>query len=163
MPFSNHQAPSLSLRESLAPLEAIPLPRLAERAEDLPLLCDVLLKRIPGAEQIEITDDAVAALKNYAFPGNIRELRNILERAALLADDGRITINELPEDVSANQILSVSGVEGTADRPVMTLAELERQYLIELKQRFSGDNRKLAQQLGVSERTLYRKLSQLTS
>ncbi|MCV6589418.1 MAG: sigma-54-dependent Fis family transcriptional regulator [Marinobacterium sp.] len=189
------------------------LPRLADRYEDLPLLCEVLLRRIRDGEQYRVSDEAIHYLRHYRFPGNIRELRNLLERAVLLADDGVILPRHLllemdggslthtewtPEDVHTDmaqadmaqadmaQIKGVAGggASGSVAQPVLhtsfapqrrpefeshtpqtlpvrTLAEHEQRYLRQLQRQFRGDNRGLAQQLGISERTLYRKLSQL--
>src|SRR5690606_33726078 len=68
----------------------IRLPALRERSEDLPLLIDTLLKRIGGASAPRVDEEAMRLLTMYAYPGNVRELRNILERAQLFADDGWI-------------------------------------------------------------------------
>ncbi len=139
----------------------IGLPRLAERWEDLPLLCEVLLKRIPGAEQVQVTESALAVLRGYAFPGNIRELRNLLERAVLLTDDRLIRPEHLPSRLAEGAAVVTVQSDATTPLPVMTLAEQEQHYLRQLHQQFDGDNRALAARLGISERTLYRKLSQL--
>lgn len=138
----------------------IGLPRLAERWEDLPLLCEVLLRRISGAGQVQVSESALAVLRGYGFPGNIRELRNLLERAVLLTDDHTIRPEHLPARLSVREpvIVDVADEQPVA---VLTLAEQERHYLRQLHQLFAGDNRALAARLGISERTLYRKLSQL--
>jgi transcriptional regulator with PAS, ATPase and Fis domain len=73
----------------------ISLPALRERPEDIEPLTRHLLRTL-GAEDCTLTDDALAALRAYAFPGNVRQLRNCLERAVLLADDRRITRDDLP-------------------------------------------------------------------
>lgn len=139
----------------------IHLPRLAERWEDLPLLCGVLLRRITGGDQVVISEEAMTRLREYPFPGNIRELRNVLERAVLMADGGQILARHLALEEEA-PVLSAQ-LESVEETPltVMTLAQHEQQYLRRLQAQFEGENRELAAQLGVSERTLYRKLSQL--
>lgn len=141
----------LFYRISAFPIE---LPSLAERAEDIPLLVDVLLKRIPEAESKSLSSAAISALQNYAFPGNIRELRNILERAVLLSDDSVIDLLHLPPAIVSPSLIPI--VE--ADDSVKSLEQVEQEYLLALKARFAGDNRALAEALGISERTLYRKL-----
>jgi two-component system response regulator HydG len=138
------------------------LPALSERPEDLGLLINSLLVRIPGAEQITVTEQAVKLLRQYSFPGNIRELRNILERGMLLTDDGRIGVQHLPpECLQVAEAGESAPYTGFPDEEVIPLDQLERYYLQRITSRFSGDNRSLAERLGVSERTLYRKLSRL--
>lgn len=144
----------LFYRISAFPIE---LPSLAERAEDIPLLVDVLLKRIWGADTKSLTPAALHAVQNYAFPGNIRELRNILERAVLLSDDDLIDLPHLPISVANGGLIPLSDVND----PVKSLEQVEQEYLLALKARFAGDNRALAHALGISERTLYRKLKPL--
>ncbi|MBR9827295.1 MAG: PAS domain-containing protein [Oceanospirillales bacterium] len=138
----------------------VPLPPLRERPTDLPLLSAALLKRLPGGDTVELADDTLAQLSAYAFPGNIRELRNVLERGILLADGGVILPQHLPAEVTQSRR---SGADLTIDSgldqvPLMPLEQLESAYLASVVRRFGGERRALARQLGVSERTLYRKL-----
>ena len=79
------------------------LPPLRERVDDIALLADSLLQRMAGNDRLRVDDEALAALKRYAFPGNVRELRNLLERARLFADEGVIRLRDLPEDVLGTQ------------------------------------------------------------
>lgn len=147
----------------------ITLPSLSERAEDIPLLVEILLKRltdeagIPHTEAVKVSADAMAYLKAYSYPGNIRELRNILERALLLADYQIITPEHLPENIRLPQQVStfLNTNAGSIDG-LIPLAELESVYLTQVKQNTSLKNNELASKLGVSERTLYRKLQGLS-
>lgn len=139
----------------------IHLPSLAERVEDLPLLIEALLRRMPGAEGVSVTDAALKQLQQYSFPGNIRELRNLLERGCLLADDGRIGLQQLPRECFQAQATLPPGLSSLGEDEVIPLDQLEMRYLQRISARFEGDNRTLAEQLGVSERTLYRKLRRL--
>ncbi|GAA0687463.1 sigma-54-dependent Fis family transcriptional regulator [Marinobacterium maritimum] len=140
----------------------VPLPPLRERREDLSLLVSVLLQRLPGGHAVRLADDTLKRLARYPFPGNIRELRNLLERGILLADDGVILPHHLPpdlKDMDAGDVSAGSAPESVLDRlPVMPLEELEACYLASVARRFRGDRQALAKELGVSERTLYRKL-----
>ncbi|MGH8485346.1 MAG: sigma-54 interaction domain-containing protein, partial [Pseudomonas sp.] len=77
----------------------IRLPALRERVDDLPLLIKSLLQRIAGSAAPRVEREAMNALSLYAYPGNIRELRNILERARLFADEGVIRTEHLPADL----------------------------------------------------------------
>jgi DNA-binding NtrC family response regulator len=139
----------------------IPLPPLRERREDIPLLVETLLRRIPGAQHLRLSDEARDCLRGYDFPGNIRELRNILERAAVLVDGPVVRPEHLPDACrAAAGSRAVAGTE-SADGAVLTLAEAERAYLRRVVAGFRGDRRSLARALGVSERTLFRKLQGL--
>lgn len=123
----------------------IRMPALRERSEDLPLLIQSLLKRIAGPSAPTLGDAALDQLMMYPFPGNIRELRNILERARLFADEGVIEPEHLPEDV----VSLPAEVRANASRPA---------DLIQVLSHFKGSRSELAKHLGISERTLYRRL-----
>lgn len=141
------------------------LPSLAERSEDLELLINSLLARIPGGDKFVVTEPALRVLRDYAFPGNIRELRNLLERGMLLADDYRIGVEHLPTECQqpGEHLSSQVSISGIALDDVIPLDQLEKYYLQRISTKFKGDNRALAERLGVSERTLYRKLSRIKS
>jgi len=142
----------------------IHLPSLAERREDLPLLVEALLQRLPGGEGVRVAKSALECLQRYVFPGNIRELRNFLERGILLADKGVIEAEHLPEfcrevsDPCEEQQTAAFLQPGAAPLP---LWELEKRYLQELTTSYPGDRKQLAQELQISERSLYRKLKNL--
>lgn len=140
----------------------IALPRLAERSDDIPLLVQTFLRRIKGGERKKLSKEAQSCLSRYAFPGNIRELRNILERAVLLTDDDVIDLQHLPDECRNTSVLPAMLKEDEAGNGVITpLKDLEKTYLLQLSQAFQGDKKSLAAALGVSERTLYRKLQSL--
>jgi len=128
----------------------IRLPALRERVEDLPMLAESLLKRMAGAQSATLTAEAQQRLSLHPFPGNIRELRNILERARLFADDGLIRPEHLPHDIGPIQNVA------TLRRSRNELGELA----LALEQ-FQGSRIELARHLGLSERTLYRRLREL--
>lgn len=128
----------------------IRLPALRERVEDLPLLIESLLQRIAGNGAPRISHDALERLNLHPFPGNIRELRNMLERAWLFADDGLIRSEHLLED---------TGADSPAKHQSRELHELRA--LAQALDSFQGSRRELAKQLGMSERTLYRRLKDL--
>jgi DNA-binding NtrC family response regulator len=135
----------------------IPLPALRQRRADLPLLVEALLARLPSARGKRLTHSAFEALSEMDFPGNVRELRNILERASLLADGDEIDETHLALDLDFQPALDVC----PSAREVIRLEDLERRYLARVVAVHRGDRRELASRLGVSERTLYRKLQQL--
>ncbi len=138
----------------------ISLPPLRERRDDLPLLIDNQLQRIAPERKLSVHPKALRLLQMYEFSGNVRELRNILERASLLADGDVILPEYLPEECG---YLMDKTDEKPQPQGVKPLREVERQYLRWAVQYFNGDNKSLAQKLGVSERTLYRKLHLLST
>jgi DNA-binding NtrC family response regulator len=106
-----------------------------------------------------IDEAARRALVAYDYPGNVRELRNIVERASLLADDARIELRHLPPEVvtpGAGVRAAASGIE--SDSSGRALRSAERDALALALARHDGSRRALAETLGISERTLYRKL-----
>jgi len=140
----------------------VPLPSLRERIEDLSLLAASLLRRLPGGDEVRLAEETLRLLEGYSFPGNIRELRNILERGILLADEGVIRPEHLPKECLDEQQSGTSSLQGGLDAlPIMPLDQLESRYLEQVSARFTGERRELARQLGISERTLYRKLQRL--
>ncbi len=134
----------------------IHLPPLRERKGDLPLLVEALLARIAPNRKLRLSGEAMARLEGYAFPGNIRELRNLLERAVLLTDGEIIHAEALPAVIA--QALPKMPPTAQAQAGIMTLEEAERTYVRWALQQYGGDKKRLAQCLGISERTLYRKL-----
>lgn len=136
----------------------IHLPPLRERKEDLPVLCEALLAKPPVPENTYVSQAALRQLSRYRFPGNIRELRNILIRASLLADDHVIQTRHLPADVVEQ--VSKHDRSHFADS-IQTLENIEQQYLLHAQENFEGPPAQLAMKLGISERTLYRKLARL--
>lgn len=136
----------------------IKLPALRERSVDIPLLADSLLSRVAAARNLRIAASAIKLLCRYHYPGNVRELRNILERASLLCDGGTIQPQHLPEEVLAGR-----PVQNIVPHKPLKLKELEQQTLEARLAYHRGSRRALAEELGISERTLYRRLSKLES
>jgi len=134
----------------------IQLPPLRERTEDLPMLIKSLLSRLEPGREITLSEDAMTALMRHDFPGNVRELRNILERALIMMDGNTIGPQHLYLDTmkSSNREISESG----PFEEIIPLESLEKRYLAWAEEHFQGDRNTLAEQLGISERTLYRKL-----
>ena len=138
----------------------IALPALEERSEDLPLLIESLLSRLSPNRTYSVAPATLTCLQRYRFPGNIRELRNILERAILLTDDEAILPEHLSVEVcdsetSSNDKLPLDTGE------ILPLEEIEGRYLIQVVSKFRGDRDSLAEKLGISKRTLFRKLQNL--
>ena len=137
----------------------IELPPLRQRLEDLPLLIDALLHRFAPEREIKLSREALGCLRAYPFPGNIRELRNMIERALLLADGDTILPEHLPPE--CREASKLDSEPTPFPEELVPLEEAEARYLRWATARFHGEKRLLAEKLGVSERTLYRKLSEL--
>lgn len=140
----------------------IRLPALRERAEDIPLLAAAMLRRIASARGADaratsIDPEALALLCAYAWPGNIRELRNVLERANLLADHGVIRPEHLPDAIRT----PAAPPQVAAAAPVFARGKLSDAELARVAAAFTGSRSELAAHLGLSERTLYRRLKSL--
>jgi transcriptional regulator with PAS, ATPase and Fis domain len=131
----------------------IRVPSLRERLDDLPLLAESLLARVAPQRRLRLSPAAARSLAAMPFEGNIRELRNLLERASLLADGDEIEPRHLAAEVP--------GEHPPAGTAWMTLEENERRHLAWALAHHPGPRRELAAKLGVSERTLFRKLEAL--
>ena len=134
----------------------ITLPPLRERREDLPLLIESMLQRQNSA--LSFSKEALACLETYSFPGNIRELRNVIERAALMCDGATILPNHLPTKFCESK--DANGESGVLQQ-IRPISEIETDYIKNALRMHSGDRRSLAKKLGISERALYRKISEL--
>ncbi|WP_236444608.1 sigma-54 interaction domain-containing protein [Pseudomonas syringae] len=130
----------------------IRLPALRERSDDLPLLIDSLLQRIAPGAAPRVDAEAMKLLSLYSYPGNIRELRNILERARLFTDDGIIRAQDLPAEVRG---------QGEAGGVTYRHQDDSLEKLAHALRVFNGSRSELARELGLSERTLYRRLRAL--
>lgn len=146
------------------------LPSLRDRSSDIPALAQAILKRITrvGMPHCKFTDEALDKLQIYTFPGNIRELRNILLKAVSESNNGIISADNIylstpqPEKLRVvNQHeLPVDVIrEASNDKPSSaSIAELEAEHIANLLLSYNGHRRNVADTLGISERTLYRKL-----
>jgi len=135
----------------------IKLPGLAERKEDIPLLAYHILSRLNrgrGRDIHAISENAMNLLRGYAFPGNVRELENILERAVAVCAGDVIRACDLPPDLIALELQAYK----PPDEQFMTLSELEQDYISHLLKITGGARAKTAEILGIDRASLWRKM-----
>jgi PAS domain S-box-containing protein len=136
------------------------LPGLAQRREDIPLMVDHLVarfNRLQGFAQKNIagvSDEVLARLMEHDFPGNVRELENIIEQAFVLCRGGVIEMNHLPPELRPKSGRAAAG------RPV-SLKAVEKLFITETLQRRGGNRKLAARDLGINVSTLYRKIKTL--
>ncbi len=138
------------------------LPPLRERPGDVPLLALHFLKEVAaeyGRSVSDFTLDAMQALVNYSWPANVRELRNAIEGAVALCKGDKITLRDLPPNVrGAGGGLATPGARGVVEPGQLTLQEAEKQLIIRALHETQGNRTLAAKQIGISRRTLHRKL-----
>ena len=146
----------------------VAVPALAERREDIPLLADHFFARYANDHGIappELSVEAVAALQAYEWPGNVRQLRNVVERTVILAPRdrlGRIEPDMLPPEVVNNQMAGDMGLPALMGVPLREAREnFEREYLRVQIRRFSGNISRTAGFIGMERSALHRKLKLL--
>jgi two-component system response regulator HydG len=138
----------------------IDIPPLRDRKEDIPLLVSHFLKiyQEKNNKAIDgISEDVLDILTDYAWPGNVRELKNVIERAVVLTQGRVISQDDLPENIFKNR---------SEDRKLtipfgMPLREIEKKLIIETLKRTKGDKEITAKLLGITPRTIYRKMNSL--
>ena len=148
----------------------VTLPPLRDRHQDIPALANALLARMsgPGKRPPRLASDALARLKGYDYPGNVRELRNVLQKASALTANGIIHAKHIQFD-SANDTKprmppsekrkQAAETLPAADFSSLSIEALEMRHIRELLEHHNGHRRTVADILGISERTLYRKLN----
>jgi two-component system, NtrC family, nitrogen regulation response regulator NtrX len=155
-------------RLSVVPLK---VPSLSERREDIPELIEFFMEQISqatGLNKRALSSDALAILQTHSWPGNLRQLRNTIERVLILSQgevEGEITPDMLPADVSASLPATLNG-NGGEHLMNMGLRDargyFEREYLMAQVNRFSGNISKTAEFVGMERSALHRKLKSLS-
>ncbi len=136
----------------------ISLPTLAQRREDIPLLVEHFVHRfnIRTGKNIQgLSQEAMSCLMRHNFPGNIRELENIIEHAFVLCRENQITMAHLPSDL-LNAASTVSDITTSAETDPM--AQNEAQLIRRILENHNGNRRKTAEELGIHKTTLWRKM-----
>lgn len=133
----------------------IDVPSLQERQDDIKVLSENFLNNGKASEDAKLlTKSAIEKLMNYSWPGNIQELRNVMERTFILADDRYIDANHLPEFVREKQVV-INEVETFTE---MTLHDLEKRHICQTLEHLGGNKTRAAKNLGITVKTLYNKL-----
>lgn len=140
----------------------IHLPPLRQRGGDVALIAESLIGRIAGGRALSFSPKVLACLSRYSFPGNVRELRNMLERAVLLCDGDEINSQHLPPELTT-VCTAVSGELASGVAAGQCNSVVEQPSLARLASQFKGNRKALAEHLGWSERTLYRRLKALNA
>lgn len=146
----------------------IKIPPLYKRGEDLPLLLRYMIEKysnLYGREVTKMTLRCQQLLQRYEWPGNVREMENVIGSACMMAHGSVIDLGDLPDEIRARNIAEPEMPEtlvelGTDnDAPVMTLEQMERRYALQVLARYKGNKARTAEALGIGRATLYRILS----
>jgi len=133
------------------------LPPLRERREDIPLLIDKFLKNTAGnGGPVQVDQDAMCCLMEYDYPGNVRELKSIVQSAANLAQGKPITKRNLPEAIKSRT--AATCLEENLQTEIVPLAEIEQEHILSIYAHTNRNKSKTARLLGIGLNTLRRKL-----
>ena len=147
----------------------IVLPPLRERQEDISLLCDHFLKDLSkrhGKEVVGLSRSARLSLRAYDWPGNIRQLRNAIERMLLLDTDGVLDVDDLPEEIAPvvgeeiDELINSGQAAGQDVLIGQNLEQVEKYYISKALELTDGKRDEAATLLGIGKRTLYRKIKE---
>jgi DNA-binding NtrC family response regulator len=147
------------------------IPPLRERKQDIPLLAAHFLERMSRETGTThtLSDDALRTLVDYEWPGNVRELENSLDRACTLSSGPVLHLGDLPTQLQnfhlqnrrpVPVVAAALGAPGSSRVPVLPLAQLEKQAILETLRKLNGDKLLAARLLGIGKTTLYRKLKE---
>jgi len=142
----------------------ISLPPLRDHREDIPVLCNHFLREFNEANDRNIegfTPEAASMLTTYSWPGNVRELRNTVEKMVVLGRNDRLTARDVPRNIREEVKGAAPGVTGVgpvAGVQVESLAEAEKALIYSALKKHGNNRTKAAAELGISRRTLHRKL-----
>jgi DNA-binding NtrC family response regulator len=139
----------------------IVLPPLRQRLGDIPLLAQSFLREFAKEDNKAVTDftaDAMEMLMNYSWPGNVRELRTAIEHAVVLCRGEKISARDLPASVRAGLQASGADPQRMLARNDLTVREAEKQLILRALKETKGNRTLAAQKIGISRRTLHRKL-----
>jgi transcriptional regulator with PAS, ATPase and Fis domain len=135
----------------------IPLPPLRERADDIQELIDYFVKKCNkefGKRVRGVNDKALEMLKSYHWPGNVRQLQSVIERAVLLGDEDLITVRDLPDEIT-KPILATGQMDLDLPETGINFEELEKELLVKAMKKTNGVVAKAAKLLGMSYKTFW--------
>ncbi len=145
----------------------IRLPTLVERSQDIPLLIEHFIKQVSKRHHKNVTSMSTAVrrkLMAYAWPGNVRQLRNVVESLVVVDSDGVLDVDDLPSEFDESDDSEAVGADtatgslaGLVGQP---LTEVERRFITETLQLTGGNREEAARMLGIGQRTLYRKIKE---
>ncbi len=138
---------------------SISVPPLRERREDIPLLANFFLKEAAGETGSKVDgviDSVMNIFAGYEWPGNIRQLRNVIRTMVVMADGDKLDVKDLPPEV--HLVHQLTGT--TKSSAALSLNEIEKQAIIETLAKTKGNRQEAAKILGIGERTLYRKIKE---
>ncbi len=132
----------------------IDVPPLRDRKHDIPVLASEFLDFFAVRENrpLLLSDEVMEVFLNYNWPGNVRQLKNVIERAVVLAEGHKITIKDLPQD------FPISSKDTVNELPIKSLKDLEQLAINEALLRCNGNKSQAAKQLGISRKTFYKRL-----
>jgi len=133
------------------------IPALRERREDLPELIDALFKRAKerhGLSHAQLSRPLLQRLISYAWPGNVRQLENVIERLLVLSADDVLTEENLPDDLQATPSAQTTPLQFPLPEEGISLEAVERELIVQALARFSGNQTHAARYLDISRRTL---------
>lgn len=140
---------------------AVTAPPLRNRREDIPLLVDHFLGVYCSKNaraRLEVAPEVMLRLREHSWPGNVRELENAMERAAVLCRGGTLTLADLPDSIAQSTRAAPEWLTFSVGTP---LEEVEQRLIQETLRHTAGDKSLAAQLLGISTRTIYRKLDEV--
>lgn len=144
----------------------IHLPALKDRPGDIALLVNRFLKefcRENGVKPKSVDPEAMRALENYDWPGNVRELRNAVEKMVVLSEGDRLGMNDLPYELTRSRNAVSPGAPVMPPVRGVNIKELEKAKILSTLERFHYNKTRAAEELGISRRTLHRKLNEWKS
>jgi two-component system response regulator HydG len=142
----------------------IRLPNLRERSQDVPVLIDHFIRLLARKHSKQIKGMSLAARRRllaYEWPGNVRQLRNVVESMVVVDYDGLLDLDDLPEELAEPaEPSSEPATQSLAGLVGRSLEDLERLFIAESLRATGGNREEAARMLGIGERTLYRKLKE---
>jgi two-component system response regulator HydG len=139
---------------------SITVPPLRERREDIPPLANFFLKEAvgeTGSKVAGIIDAVMNIFAGYEWPGNIRQLRNVIRTMVVMSDRDKLDVQDLPPEINRVRQLTAGQTKSSSDIP---LEEIEKQAIIDMLAKTGNNREKAAKLLGIGERTLYRKIKE---